>query len=478
MSIPPEIWKRIFSLAVNDGILFQPGIPTALTESAWWKNYRGCSDPLYKWKLTSPEQATDILQRRSYATKKVFLSCFISYADLRAHQAIISTCTQWRQIGDEVLFQCLYFTHVAKVFGPNSTAMFLYGQWTKKIHIGPYIFLGTDSLSVEEYQEGIIRLIRHCPNVELFIVQRPLGSSFGPIMDALVHFSRHLHTVHLHIPGESVSKVICGLSSLPCIVAARIDVETNASATEDFPYLRLPNLQQIFLRGYVDTLLGRLAGCDLPSLRSFSLGNGTSIRALPTVEEFLKHHRSKLVLLDLKIEVNVPLVLDLCPNVDTLAFNADLRIEPHDDAASNVVNRPHQLSTIGLHGLRYAFGVGTLYSQTNSSQAAYTARSNDLNMGALNKDNFPNLRRIRAVNRSLLEDLNQSNRPSRENGGYDRWLKWWSTCADAAIRLEDCTGQLLGTLPDIEEGEDNEEEVDSEEEDEATQEDGFYEEDG
>ena len=104
-------------------------------------------------------------------------------------------------------------------------------------------------------------------------------------------------------------------------------------------------------------LLKQLGGWDLPSLHTFSLQNGSSIHDSPDVENFVKHHRLNLVLLDLdlKTDVNIPFILDLCPNLQNFIFNADWHIEP-------IVNQPHQLTTIGLHGLCYSFGVGTRYS--------------------------------------------------------------------------------------------------------------------
>lgn len=359
-----------------------------------------------------------------------------------------------------------------------STATSSYGWWTRRIHIGPYIYPGTDSSSVEEVQDNIISIIRRCPNVELFIVERPLGSSFGPIMDALARYaSRYLHTLQLNIPGESLSKMIWTLSALPCVIAAHIDVQTDVSPTEEVAHLgsaadlhlRLPYLQQISLSGYVGTLLEQLVGWDLPSLRSFSIDN-IGAQDSDDVVEFLKHHGPNLVFLDLNLRsfVNVSLVLELCPNLQTFAFNPDWRITPHDDVASAIVNRPHQqITTVGVHGLCYAFGVGGRYWQattSNSFEANYAARSNDLNMAALNRINFPKLYRIRAVNRRMLEDLNKSDGPSMENGGYDRWSRWWSMCAGAGIRLEDCTGQLLGTLPVDNAGEESSDEESSDEE--------------
>ena len=88
-------------------------------------------------------------------------------------------------------------------------------------------------------------------------------------------------------------------------------------------------------------------------------------------------------------------------------------------------------------------------------------------MAALNKANFPKLQRIRALSQSMLNALNKSDGPSGENGGYDRWNRWSTACLQSGIRLEDCTGQSLGTLPQDDEYEDeSEDESDDERSDE------------
>ena len=57
-------------------------------------------------------------------------------------------------------------------------------------------------------------------------------------------------------------------------------------------------------------------------------------------------------------------------------------------------------------------------------------RHNDLNMAALNKAHFLKPQRIRALSQSMLNAFNKSdsNRPSGENGGYDRWNRWSMAC--------------------------------------------------
>jgi hypothetical protein len=64
--LPSEIWSQIFDLAADEDILFLAGIPTAMAESAWYRDII-----INQWRLRSPREAMNMLQRRSYATKKV-----------------------------------------------------------------------------------------------------------------------------------------------------------------------------------------------------------------------------------------------------------------------------------------------------------------------------------------------------------------------------------------------------------------------
>jgi hypothetical protein len=62
---PAEIWTQIFDLAADEDVIFQYGLPTSMAESAWYKN------GLDQWLLRSPADALNLVQRRSYKTKKV-----------------------------------------------------------------------------------------------------------------------------------------------------------------------------------------------------------------------------------------------------------------------------------------------------------------------------------------------------------------------------------------------------------------------
>ena len=480
--LPSEIWSQIFDLAADEDILFLPGIPTAMAESAWYRDII-----VNEWRLRSPREAMNMLQRRSYATKKVRSElCILKPVGLTYFQAIISTCRQWRGAGSEFLFRCLYFSDPAKMISlstfldvtsdPEITSP---SWWTRRIHISRYHPSPSRRATIEDMDQALVSIVSHCPNLEIFVMERPMGSAFGPVVDALAtHAFRKLHTVHWNIPGEALAKVIWALDSLPLLIAVHVDFETpvpsiqetaNLGSATNLPIM-LPFLKQLSLRGYVEEMVEQCTGWDLPALCNLSVDSGTSVQDIPDIVEFLKNHGPNLSLLDLNVSplLDIRTILDLCPNLSTFTFNADWRVMPHDDAASELTTRPHpNITTIGLHGLSHAFGVGFAAAVGNLDpvRSRVMCRSNDLNVAALNKANFPKLQRVRALNRNMLSDLNKENGPSIENGGYERWNKWWNRFASFGITLEDCTGQALGTLPDEDQEESEEEEESDEDED-------------
>lgn len=231
----------------------------------------------------------------------------------------------------------------------------------------------------------------------------------------------------------------------------------------------------------------------MPSLRSLSFDCGNHRTDQPDAVGFLAHHGSHLVLLDLNCipALDVPTILDLCPMLTTFSFNADWRVQPPGEEVqapgsttvamanqtmSTLVNKPHpNITTIGLHGLMYAFGVGYAaeYSSVEPLRSHVIRRSNDLNIAALNKHNFPKLQRVRALSRAMLTDLNEEDGPSEEGGGVERYDSWWNILSNDGIRLEDCTGQLLGTLPVDDEDDEDDEDDFSDEDDEDEDEGGW-----
>ena len=129
---------------------------------------------------------------------------------------------------------------------------------------------------------------------------------------------------------------------------------------------------------------------------------------------------------------------------------------------SKLTNSPHpNITTVGVHQLLYAFGVGYT-AKSDRFMIEYMQRSNDINFAALTKRNFPKLQCVRVLSRSLLRALEGNSGPSQL--GLSRWERWWDQCAQQEVRLEDCTGGLLGTLPQDEpQSDDSDDEYDSDE---------------
>ncbi|KIL64685.1 hypothetical protein M378DRAFT_77851 [Amanita muscaria Koide BX008] len=502
LDLPEEIWTHIFDLAADEDLIFQYGLPTSMAEAAWFKSI------VSEWALRTPQEALNLIQRRSYATKK----------------AIIMTCKQWRRLGSEFLFRTLFFNNPSKLLllsrslnsstAAASTVSSTLGWWTRRIHLTRYYVAANPGIPMVELENALVSIIQHCPNLEIFIIEWPMGSTFGPVADALATYTRRsLRTVHWCIPRSAIPKVIWALDSLPYILAAYIDVDPashegvdcdDLDSNDSLPLgaaadvqLTLRCLQQLSLRGQFHELLEEAVGWHMPSLRNVTLDSVNSSDQ-PDAISFLAKHGSKLVYLDLDCVTshNVPVILDMCQDLNTFAFNVDWPLSvPGEDGnlpgsvmkdldlpkatlVNRLVRRPHaKITTIGLHGLMHAFGMDFMGDSWRSWGGPSIRRSNDLNVNALDKITFPNLKRVRALSRPLLTALNKANGPSQQGGGMERWENWWQHFTNMNIRLEDCTGELLGVLPGGDEGGDEEEddqEDDDDEEEEEEEEDNQW----
>ena len=429
------------------------------------------------------------------------------------------TCKKWRHLGSEFLFRTLFFNDPTKLLllcgildsssAAASTISSSLGWWTTRIHLTRYYVASNRGIPSADLEDALISIIRHCPNLEIFIIEWPMGNTFGPVADALATYARRsLRTVHWCVPRSAIPKVIWALDSLPYVLAAHIDVDPPSHASEDCDdldsndslplgaaadvQLNLRSLQQLSLHGQFHELLEEAGGWDMPALRNVMLDSVNSSDQ-PDVIPFLAKHGSKLVFLDLDCvtALNVPIILDLCPELNTFAFNADWTLSvPGDDGnlseqgikdldlpnatlVSRLVRRPHEkITTIGLHGLMRAFGMDFMnQDDTWRSWAGQPIRrSNDLNVNALDKIAFPNLKRVRALSRPLLVALNRSDGPSQQGGGMERWERWWQHFSNMNVRLEDCTGEELGVLPGDDNGSDDSEDDEDEEEEEQREE--------
>ncbi|KAF9220849.1 hypothetical protein BS17DRAFT_810496 [Gyrodon lividus] len=462
--LPPELWSHIFDLAADEDVIFYPGLQTSMAPSTWSKS------PWGGWTVRTPQDTINIIQRRSYATKK----------------SIIAACKTWQRLGSEFLVRCLFFDDPTKlrylytILDRDSSL----GWWARRLHITH--FLNGRGPTMDDFETPLIAILQQCPNLEIFIIDWPMSSAFGPIADTLGTSCHNLRTVHWHVPSELLSKVIWALDTLPNLVAVHVEFDAAIQESDTITLgsaqdvkLKLPNLQQLFLKGFCQEFLEQATGWSLPMLRSFSFDFGTNRHDVPDVVAFLAQHGTTLLFLDLNCipALDVRTILDLCPTLTTFCFNPDWKIAPvpnpdanHDEPEDEVMlpitlaNRPHEhIQHIGLHGLLYAFGVGyaAAYADGDPVRTMMVQRTNDRNFRALEKAMFPKLERVRVLSPRVLQDLNDNDGPA--DSSFERWERWWEMCTKMRVRLEDCSGGVLGNLPqDLGEEEDDESEEEGE----------------
>jgi hypothetical protein len=329
------------------------------------------------------------------------------------------------------------------------------------LHITRYFSRG--NLSNTDLELGLVSVIQHCRKLETFIVEWPVRSAFTPIVDALCTYSsRTLRVLHMHVTQTDLAKLIWTLDSLPSLVALHLAMaertaeETRLGSAGNLS-LRFPELTELSLAGDSCEFVEQALDWELPNLRSFTFHYGYYRYDLPDLVEFLGTHGPHLEYLDIDCDlpVDVPAVLDACPSLTTFSFNPEWRF-PSDELlpyeASVLVRYPHpNLTHIGLHQLVYAFGVGVAgrYAAVDPMTVHFARHTNDMNFAALTKRSFPKLTHVRLLNRTMLRDLEEEDGPADEC--YERWERWSSQCAREHVRLEDCTGNALGYLPELSE---------------------------
>ncbi|RDX52090.1 hypothetical protein OH76DRAFT_243418 [Lentinus brumalis] len=446
LNLPDELWLDIFEMAVEDADFFEPILPTTFSESAWFKNLLGV------WTLRVPQEILNSAQRRSMFTKK----------------AIMNTCRTWRRLGHEFYYRSIFCSNpwnvqrLCALMDRNSGL----GQRTRRLHLHPYSTTKPWP-ALEVIQHSLVSIIRHCPRLEIFIINWPLSVSFSSVANALCTSVPHaLRVLQINIPTHTLAKLIYMLQCLPNLRTAQIEFDgtppeqIRLGAAGDLE-LTLSSLENLLLRGPFQDFIEQATAWHLPSLKLLSLDFITYREDFPDIVEFLTEHGSELTFLDLNCipPLDIPTILDVCPMLTTFTFNPDWRIpgwENHPFLETFIVHQPHpNITTIGLHHLMYAFGVGyaATYNQVDPFVTHSIQRQNDVNFAAINKRNFPRLQRIRVLNTTLLTDLEKNNGPSQRC--FERWERWSRQCQREGVRLEDCTGATLGTLPEDPEDEED-----------------------
>ena len=441
-----------------------------MDRSAWFKNVFSA------WCLQSPNELAMNAQKKRHKTVKVRrtgVGCSRGTLIERGTQAILSTCKRWHHIAGEFLFNRI------AVFRP-SLMHSLCRVLDDEPHLGTYarnIYLGGPTIPEAESLEILVSIIRHCPNVDTMIITWPLTPAFSAaIADALLSFtSKKIRTLCWNMSSSAQPKVIWALNALRKSLTS-LCLEFEAPVGENQPLgsagnlnLSLPHLQTLSLRGSFQDFLEQFTDWSLPALHHVTLDFALNRNDLPDVDEFCKRHGTNLIFLDLNCLqiLDVAAILDLCPNLTTFSFNGDWRLPTTDErpTESKLTNSPHpNITTIGIHQLLYAFGVGYA-AKLDRFKIEYMQRSNDMNFAALTRHNFPGLQCVRVLSRALLRDLESNDGPSQT--GRSRWAGWWDQCAQQGVRLEDCTGEPLGTLPQDEPDSDDDDDEDASDEQES-----------
>ncbi|TDL24540.1 hypothetical protein BD410DRAFT_719195 [Rickenella mellea] len=427
--LPTEIWREIFDIAADDDFLLSPNMFGSMDECEWYG----------RWFLRTPQESLIVHLRETWFTKR----------------AIVSTCRLWRQTGTEFLFRCILISSMLRL--KSLCALldkeFKLGWWTKRVHVYKDLRGPTKDLTFADLEDGMTSLLRHCPNLTLFISDIPMERTFRSIAETLYTFCPNtLRSFQCIMPHDAQSKAIVALHRMQGLESLRIEICAPDSDTEKSLYkaggfieVSLPELEDLCLRGFIQDFVEQVAEWHLPSLSSLCLDFGTNRHDFPDLLEFMSNHGPLLETLDLRSlpTLDVPEILSICVNLHTFCFNLDWAL------GGTLTNTPHtNIQRLGLHGLRHAFGVGyiALLAAVRPFDSAIARRSNDSNFSALTRYEFPSLKVVRALDPMLLKDLNAANGP-KEGACFDRWERWWDQCARQGIRLEDCTGSLLGTLP-------------------------------
>ena len=390
------------------------------------------------------------------------------------------TCKQWYRVAYHLLFRCLFLSDIIRL-PPLCLILDRYawlGWYVKRLHLVRYY--SPPRLTIAHVENMLVTVIHHCPNLELFTVEWPITSSFPAIADSLVSYSaKSLRSVQWKIGPNCLAGLIWALDALPSLVSVSIDFENTpipATPLDGIPELSedtspllgtashislaMNCLQQLTLRGHSEEFIEQAIGWSFPVLQNFTLDFAANRNNLPDVAEFLKHHGAQLTFLDLNTipALDLPGILAACPVLTSFSFNPDWRLPFHADQIDSeptaLLREPHpHITHLGLHQLLHAF-LPPSHSTSNNGYGSgglpqvamiLLQRTNDLTFAQLTRTLFPALKVVRVLNRTLLAGLERQNGP--EDEGYARWERWEAQCNAGGVRLEDCTGALLGDLP-------------------------------
>ncbi|KAF5369014.1 hypothetical protein D9758_002827 [Tetrapyrgos nigripes] len=446
--LPDELWQQIFDQAADEDVISSYGLPTNMAECVWYRNGFG------EWALRTPQEAINLLQRQSYATKKT----------------IMRTCRTWRRVGSETFFRCLFFSDAQKLIllsehlksFPQRSPASSPGWWTRRLHLARY---NVSSFPNEEsFSTALSTILSHTPNLQILIIDYPLStssfSSFAPYLRPRSStrppssFSPQttpghpLHTLSLHLPFECLPKLIWALDSLPNLVSLQITFDQPTQETLEREELvlgsagnlalELKRLQQLVLKGGCGLFLEQAASWEMPSLRGLGVDLGSmrnpntntnttapsatsDAGAYPDLIDFLEKqpqspssgslsppHGLKLIYLDINSipPMNVPRILEACPRLEVFCFNADWKMDPMPQQqhfsnslgyAYNQVTQPQTQLTLTPHSTIHTIGLHGLSYAFGVGYAAAYAEVEPLRASRVVRSNDANFRALGAT---------------------------------------------------------------------------------
>jgi hypothetical protein len=170
------------------------------------------------------------------------------------------------------------------------------GQRTRRMHIGQRAHFAFVNEGPTCHSDTFSLTVRHCPNLEILIIEGIIHNSFSSIVTSLfTHCSKSLRTVHWVVPFRQLPQVIWALHSLSSLTYVHIGFSSYQSSWADHPgvandiILELHNLRQLSLEDVAQEFMERACRWNMPSLESFSLdlrNNHTELHPVPHTPRF------------------------------------------------------------------------------------------------------------------------------------------------------------------------------------------------
>lgn len=421
--LPPELLKAILVEATPEGADIDSDYgPDFMDNYTWVFGRHG------EWIVRPPQESANVIERFGYRTKT----------------AIAAVNKLWNRLGTELLYKSLLLER------PDQLGTLVHrlsehrelGWWTQRITVHPYI------PSSEAASSGVadcLQVLFHlCPNLQ----DVRLTCWFHDVhtVSICTSFVPALQHIRWTIPRSCVATFVHVLSQLRSLECLELSVEEQEGyrETDLLPILgSMPRLRQLSLQGQLAILLRGIKSWRMPRLTDLSFTFLADAPCQKLANDLVSAHIHQLTSLTLNTVSpwDVATILSKGFNLSQISFNPDWPLP-------RLVDEPHPgIQAIGLHGLWYGFevGPGEIMATRHPARAAAIRTSNDRNIRRITRQAFPNLHRVRVLDSKLLLELHRAGGPSPRQ--IVPWRRWMENAMRNGYTIEDCTGNLIGSLP-------------------------------